>query len=93
MAEGALTDGQPAGSGGAALVQLGTTRKEAGVQQQPPLATDDRWARDMIEEAARLMSGAQFDTVHDPKRAGHGGSGCRLPEICPLCPEGRQVTE
>ncbi|MBG6179898.1 ATP-dependent helicase [Arthrobacter sp. CAN_A1] len=93
VAEGALTDGQPAGSGGAALVQLGTTRKEAGVQQQPPLATDDRWARDMIEEAARLMSAAQFDTVHDPKRSGHGGSGCRLPEICPLCPEGRQVTE
>ncbi|WP_035746870.1 ATP-dependent helicase [Arthrobacter sp. CAL618] len=91
--EGALSAGQVAGSGGAALVQLGTTRKEAGVQQQPALAADDGWAREMIEEAARLMSSAQFDTVHDPKRSGHGGSGCRLPEICPLCQEGRQVTE
>ncbi|MBG6189633.1 superfamily I DNA/RNA helicase/RecB family exonuclease [Arthrobacter sp. CAN_A212] len=91
--EGALAGGQAAGSGGAALVQLGTTRKEAGVQQQPALSTDDRWAREMIEEAAGLMSAAQFDTIHDPKRSGHGGSGCRLPEICPLCPEGRQVTE
>ncbi|WP_026553401.1 ATP-dependent DNA helicase [Arthrobacter sp. H20] len=91
--EGALTEGQAPGSGGAALVQLGTTRKEAGVQQQPALSTDDRWARDMIEEAARLMSAARFDAVHDPQRSGHGGTGCRLPEICPLCPEGQQVTE
>ena len=47
----------------------------------------------MIEEAAALMSDNTFDTVHDPARSGYGGHGCRLPEICPLCTEGKQVTE
>ncbi|MHA7262500.1 ATP-dependent helicase [Arthrobacter sp. TMN-37] len=79
--------------GGAALVQLGTTAKGAAVQEQPPLEPGDTWATDMIGQAALLMAAAQFDSVHDPGRSGFGGSGCRLPEICPLCAEGKQVTE
>ena len=79
--------------GGAALVQLGTTSKGVSVQQQPPLDPQDTRAQDMIRSAAELMSDAAFDTVHDPTRSGFGGHGCRLPEICPLCPEGKQVTE
>ena len=84
---------QPSRPGGAALVQLGTTSKSVAVQQQPPLDPEDTTARDMVREAAALMSDARFDTVHDPTRSGFGGHGCRLPEICPLCPEGKQVTE
>ncbi|MEC5197977.1 superfamily I DNA/RNA helicase/RecB family exonuclease [Arthrobacter sp. PL16] len=79
--------------GGASLVQLGTTSKNVSVQEQPPVEPRDTWARTMIEEAAALMSAATFDTIHDPRRSGFGGSGCRLPEVCPLCEEGKQVTQ
>jgi superfamily I DNA/RNA helicase/RecB family exonuclease len=79
--------------GGAALVQLGTTSKGLSVQEQPPVGLEDTWARTMIEDAAALMAAATFETIHDPRRSGFGGSGCRLPEICPLCEEGKQVTQ
>ncbi|MCC9146410.1 MULTISPECIES: ATP-dependent DNA helicase [unclassified Arthrobacter] len=90
--EGALPDA-PRVPGGAALVQLGTTNKGVSVQEQPPLDPQDTTARDMVRDAAALMSAAFFETVHDPGRSGFGGNGCRLPEICPLCAEGKQVTE
>ncbi|MBD7995336.1 ATP-dependent helicase [Arthrobacter sp. Sa2CUA1] len=89
---GALEEGPPV-PGGAALVQLGTTAKGVSVQEQPPLGAGDTSALEMIQEAAALMSGATFETIHDPARSGFGGHGCRLPEICPLCTEGKQVTE
>ncbi|MHA7241110.1 ATP-dependent helicase [Arthrobacter sp. TMS1-12-1] len=84
---------EPAAPGGAALVQLGTKAKGVAVQVQPPVGPEDTWARTMIEDAAALMSAATFDTIHDPRRSGFGGSGCRLPEVCPLCEEGKQVTQ
>ena len=90
--EGAVPDASRV-PGGAALVQLGTSNKGVSVQEQPPLDPDDTTARDMVRDAARLMSAAFFETVHDPGRSGFGGNGCRLPEICPLCAEGKQVTE
>ncbi|WP_146361383.1 ATP-dependent helicase [Arthrobacter yangruifuii] len=90
--EGALPDAPPV-PGGAALVQLGTTNKGVSVQEQPPLDPEDTTAREMVRKAAALMSAAFFETVHDPSRSGFGGNGCRLPEICPLCAEGKQVTE
>ncbi|WP_258058897.1 ATP-dependent DNA helicase [Arthrobacter sp. B1805] len=80
-------------SGGAALVHLGTKSKNVSVQEQAPVSPEDSWARTMIEDAAALMAAATFETVHDPRRSGFGGHGCRLPEICPLCEEGRQVTQ
>ncbi|MCC9203650.1 ATP-dependent helicase [Arthrobacter sp. zg-Y769] len=90
--EGALPDAPPV-PGGAALVQLGTTNKGVSVQEQPPLDPEDTTAREMVRNAAALMSAAFFETVHDPGRSGFGGNGCRLPEICPICAEGKQVTE
>jgi hypothetical protein len=39
------------------------------------------------------MSGSTFEARHDPSKGGHGGHGCRLPEVCPLCLRGKQVTE
>ncbi|XAS69732.1 ATP-dependent DNA helicase [Micrococcaceae bacterium Sec5.7] len=83
----------PARPGGAVLAQLGTSTKHAGVQQQEPLDPEDNWALDMVTEAAGLMSGRVFEARHDPSKSGHGGHGCRLPEVCPLCVRGRQVTE
>ncbi|MHA7209443.1 ATP-dependent helicase [Arthrobacter sp. MDT1-65] len=88
----ALVDASGA-PGGASLVQLGKDSKAVSVQEQPPVGPEDTWARTMIEDAAALMAAATFDTIHDPRRSGFGGSGCRLPEICPLCEEGKQVTQ
>ena len=80
---------QPAG---ASLVQLGTSTKSPREQAQPPIADED-WATPMVLRAAELMGEADFLSRHDPARGGRSGSNCRLPSICPLCSEGKQVTE
>ncbi|WP_336856650.1 ATP-dependent DNA helicase [Sinomonas albida] len=76
--------------GGAELVQLGDSAKNVAIQQQPALE-DPAWAVELVERAAEAMSGHEFEARHEPG-AGFAG-GCRLPEICPLCSRGRQVTE
>jgi len=86
-------DGPPPLPGGAVLAQLGTTTKSPGVQAQAPLDPAENWALDMVGDAARVMSGSSFEARHDPSKGGHGGHGCRLPEVCPLCVRGKQVTE
>ncbi|MFC6259060.1 RecB family exonuclease, partial [Kocuria oceani] len=80
-------------SGGALLVQLGTRAKSPSVQQQDPLDPADTWARDLITRAAELVAGERFVSRHDQAEGAFGGHGCRLPQICPLCAEGRQVSE
>lgn len=79
--------------GGAVLAQLGTGTKGPGVQQQDSLDPRDNWALDMVNGAAAVMAGSVFEARHDPAKGGHGGHGCRLPEVCPLCVRGKQVTE
>ncbi|WP_307105984.1 ATP-dependent helicase [Arthrobacter globiformis] len=79
--------------GGAVLAQLGTTTKSPGIQHQDPLDPGDNWAMEMVNDAAAVMSGHEFEARHDPAKAGFGGLGCRLPEVCPLCARGKQVTE
>lgn len=79
--------------GGAVLAQLGTKAKAPAIQVQEPLDPGDNWALDLVSEAAVLMSGARFEARHDPSKGSHGGHGCRLPDICPLCSRGKQVTE
>lgn len=79
--------------GGAVLAQLGTSSKSPSVQQQDALDPAGNWALDLVMEAARSMSGSTFEARHDPSKGGHGGHGCRLPEVCPLCLRGKQVTE
>jgi superfamily I DNA/RNA helicase len=86
-------DGPPPLPGGAVLAQLGTTTKSPGIQAQAALGPAENWARDMVGDAARVMSGSTFEARHDPSKSGHGGHGCRLPEVCPLCARGKQVTE
>jgi hypothetical protein len=82
-----------AGPGGAVLAQLGTGTKNPGIQQQEPLDPRENWALELVTEAAGVMAGNSFEARHDPSKGGHGGHGCRLPEICPLCVRGKQVTE
>lgn len=86
-------DGPPPLPGGAVLAQLGTGTKSPGIQAQAPLDPQDNWALGMVNDAARVMSGNTFEARHDPSKGGHGGHGCRLPEVCPLCARGKQVTE
>nr|WP_306632488.1 ATP-dependent DNA helicase [Arthrobacter ulcerisalmonis] len=80
-------------SGGAVLAQLGTGAVNPGIQQQEPLDPQENWALDMVKDAAAVMGGNEFIARHDPAKGSHGGHGCRLPEVCPLCARGRQVTE
>ncbi|MDO4918888.1 ATP-dependent helicase [Kocuria sp.] len=80
--------------GGALLVQLGDAAAKPGVQQQEPLDEDQLWARDLITQAALLMAGSRFEARHTAQQdnGGHGLS-CAVPWVCPLCAQGRQVTE
>ncbi|OMH35287.1 hypothetical protein BGP79_02150 [Tersicoccus sp. Bi-70] len=86
VAAGAFPDG--ARPGGAALVNLGTEEKNM-VQDQAPLADGDPWAIDLVRSAASTMTGASFESRHEPT----GRARCTLPGVCPLCAAGRQVTE
>jgi superfamily I DNA/RNA helicase/RecB family exonuclease len=91
VAAGAFSDQRPDGRpGGAELVQLGDSAKNISVQQQPPLDAA-QWAVELVERAAETMSGEVFPARHDAANSFAGG--CRLPEICPLCSRGKQVTE
>ncbi|MGZ2223064.1 ATP-dependent helicase [Glutamicibacter nicotianae] len=76
---------------GASLVYVGTSTKSASVREQPSIGEAD-WARTLIFEAAALMGNSEFITRHVSGAAGILGN-CTLPEICPLCAQGRQVTE
>lgn len=81
-------------SGGAALVQLGDGTARTSVQDQPPLdAENGQWAVDLIQRCAELIAGHRFQARHDAEQEGAHGRPCRLPEICPLCARGRQVTQ
>ncbi|MHC5558219.1 ATP-dependent helicase [Kocuria sp. U4B] len=80
-------------SGGALLVQLGTDDKTPRVQQQDPLEPGAAWARELITRAAELVAGERFTARHDQSEGAFNGHGCKLPQICPLCAEGRQVSE
>ena len=81
-------------SAGAALMQLGVSDvnddSKARLQVQPALEDNDEWAVDLVQRAAELIAGAQVQTRH---REGNHGHGCRLPELCPICTRGRQVTQ
>ena len=81
-------------SAGAALMQVGVSDvnddSKARLQVQPALEDNDEWAVDLVQRAAELIAGAQVQTRH---REGNRGHGCRLPELCPICTRGRQVTQ
>lgn len=82
--------GDPTHPAGAALVAVGTETAKATVRAQAPIEAEENWAADMVADAAELMSRADFVAMHE-----QGGAAvrCTLPGACPLCAEGRQVTE
>lgn len=78
-------------SGGAYLIQVGTSAKSYVERNQPPLDTQDTWAVDLITDAAELIATSYLQARHTSD--GPFGRGCRLPDICPICARGRQVTQ
>ncbi|WP_434613726.1 ATP-dependent helicase [Arthrobacter sp. A5] len=96
VAAGAFTglDGVPAGAGtgGARLAQLGDGTRSLNVQEQESLEAKADWATPLVRRAAGLMSGSTFMAIHDPKGGSFNGS-CPVPEVCPLCSAGKQITE
>jgi RecB family exonuclease len=86
--EGAFAEGDV--SGGAALVQLGTTHKDAKEQLQDPLqrAEDPRWAHEMVHRTADTMAASTFAAkANDSCRV------CPVKSSCPVSGKGRQVVE
>ena len=76
-------------SGGAALVQVGTSTVKAAINDQKPLSdsADPGWALEMIERSARGMAGNVFAAIdNDMCRS------CPVRTSCPVRDEGRQVT-
>ena len=76
-------------SGGAALVQVGTSTVKAAINDQKPLSEsgDPGWALEMIERSARGMAGNVFAAIdNDMCRS------CPVRTSCPVRDEGRQVT-
>jgi RecB family exonuclease len=90
VAEGGFTQGVPARSAGAALVQLGTTAVKHKEQPQPPLADDDdpQWARQLVGRVSVGMAAADFAaTVNDLCDR------CPVRASCPAQSDGRAVTQ
>jgi superfamily I DNA/RNA helicase/RecB family exonuclease len=77
-------------SGGAALVQLGTSHAGAQEQTQPPLASadDPGWAKTLVRETARTMAASTFHAVVNKKCRN-----CPVRRACPVSGQGRQVTD
>jgi RecB family exonuclease len=76
--------------GGAALVQLGTSAKDAKEQAQPPLAAaeDPGWARALVRRTGEVMAASAFAAVRNDR--------CRVCPVrtsCPITGQGRQVVE
>ncbi len=77
-------------SGGAALVQLGTSSREAREQTQVAVGDGEQagWARAMVRRTADTMAASTFSAVANAK--------CRICPVrtsCPVSGKGRQVVE
>jgi superfamily I DNA/RNA helicase/RecB family exonuclease len=86
--EGAFPEGDV--SGGAALVQLGTTHKDAKEQPQEALrdSEDPGWAHAMVHRTADTMAASTFVAkANDSCRV------CPVRTSCPVSGKGRQVVE
>ncbi|HEX5542353.1 MAG TPA: ATP-dependent DNA helicase [Micromonospora sp.] len=77
-------------SGGAALVQLGTTAAQAREQFQAPVGEgeDQGWARAMVRRTAETMAASTFVAVANSKCRT-----CPVRSSCPVSGKGRQVVE
>ncbi|GAA2362104.1 DNA helicase [Catellatospora methionotrophica] len=85
---GAFPEGDE--SGGAALVQLGTTHRDAKEQVQEAIGenADPQWAHAMVHRTAATMAASTFVAkINDKCRV------CPVKSSCPVSGKGRQVVE
>jgi superfamily I DNA/RNA helicase/RecB family exonuclease len=89
VTSGGFTDGRPAESAGAALVQLGTSTVKPKEQPQSPLADDPEpdWARRLVARVSSGRAGAAF-----PATVGDACTRCPVRTSCPAQSDGRAVT-
>ena len=89
-AEGGFTDGEPAETGGASLVQLSAANTRGSEQSQPPLAEaeDPNWVHDKLGEIAGALRGNAVTA-----KPGKACERCPVRRCCPAQDDGRQVTE
>jgi RecB family exonuclease len=77
--------------GGAALLQIGGSGKEAKEQQQDPIPDDvpaaESWAGELLAEVGDGMGAATFEV-----RTGSHCDRCPMRRSCPLHERGAQVT-
>ncbi len=87
--QGAFDDLGSRESGGAELIQLGTSRQSERVDKQPALRTAENpsWALELVERCADGMAGAVFHSIDNSLCMR-----CPVRSSCPLRDEGRQVT-
>lgn len=78
-------------SGGAALVQIGGTTKDAKWQPQPPLgeAENPDWVRDLVLAVAQRYRGSEFTAKYNSRCE----SQCALASSCPIHPRGRTISQ
>ena len=91
VTEGGFTDGKPADSGGAQLIQLGKPNGRSGVSQsQPPLAQqpDPDWVQRALVEIAQALRGNSVQAS-----PGKSCERCLVRASCPAQDDGRQVTQ
>jgi superfamily I DNA/RNA helicase/RecB family exonuclease len=76
-------------SGGAEIVNVGSTNKAAAVRVQPPLSESDdpQWADALVRRAASAMAASAFRAVVNDS-CGY----CAVNTSCPISGKGRQVT-
>jgi superfamily I DNA/RNA helicase/RecB family exonuclease len=78
----------PTEPAGAALVAIGKENVKVAVLEQAGVTAEDDWATGLVHDAAALMARPDFAALHEGTNFR-----CSLPGVCPLCSEGRQVTE
>ncbi|WP_394162441.1 ATP-dependent helicase [Galactobacter valiniphilus] len=79
---------QPTEPAGAALVAIGKETVKVSILEQAGVTAEDDWATGLVHDAAALMARPDFAALHEGTNFR-----CSLPGVCPICAEGRQVTE
>lgn len=80
---------EPRTPAGAELVAIGKETSKVTLRIQGPVPAEDSGPEELVADAAALMAAAHFASVHQQG----GNSRCTLPGVCPLCDDGRQVTQ
>ena len=85
---GAFAEGSE--SGGAEIVAIGSSHREAAVRAQPPLADAENpgWAVELVDKAATAMAASAFRAVVNESCAY-----CSVRTSCPISGKGRQVVQ